>query len=291
MDFDLITRVAALIAVLGTAVGLRHRRVLRDRAATGHGVGRRQCPGRGHGSRAPIRRPANARARGARGCRYRDERGAGCGGRTLGAGDRGGRRPGPAVGLARALHPGERTHQPTTDRGCRRRQALPNGRALQAKWDRIIGARAMLQGLGSGRPVRGADGLTRPHPHPHQPNHRRRTASMFQLRIYTLRSPEALQRYATVHWARHLATFTTFGVTTHGVWTERSGGANRLVALIRYPPGADPEQLTRADHDQPGIRRRHGRLRTSPRSSTFSRYCLTRHHSHRSTDEPQECST
>ena len=68
---------------------------------------------------------------------------------------------------------------------------------------------------------------------------------MFQLRIYTLRSPEALQRYATVHWARHLATFTTFGVTTHGVWTERSGGANRLVALIRYPLGADPEQLTR----------------------------------------------
>jgi hypothetical protein len=68
---------------------------------------------------------------------------------------------------------------------------------------------------------------------------------MFQLRIYTLRSPEGLQQYATVHWARHLATFTTFGVTTHGVWTERSGGANRLVALIRYPPGADPEQLTR----------------------------------------------
>jgi hypothetical protein len=76
---------------------------------------------------------------------------------------------------------------------------------------------------------------------------------MFQLRIYTLRSPEALQQYATVHWARHLATFTTFGVTTHGVWTdtthgvwtERSGGANRLVALIGYPPGADPEQVTR----------------------------------------------
>jgi hypothetical protein len=68
---------------------------------------------------------------------------------------------------------------------------------------------------------------------------------MFQLRIYTLRSPEALHRYATVHWARHLATFKTFGVTTHGVWTERSGGANRLVALIDYPPGADPEELTR----------------------------------------------
>jgi hypothetical protein len=68
---------------------------------------------------------------------------------------------------------------------------------------------------------------------------------MFQLRIYTLRSPEALQQYATVHWARHLTTFTTFGVTTEVVWTERNDGVNRLVALIRYPPGADPEQLTR----------------------------------------------
>jgi hypothetical protein len=68
---------------------------------------------------------------------------------------------------------------------------------------------------------------------------------MFELRIYTLRSLEALQRYAMVHWARHLATFEAFGVTTHGVWTERTGGANRVVALIRYPKGADPEQLAR----------------------------------------------
>jgi hypothetical protein len=67
---------------------------------------------------------------------------------------------------------------------------------------------------------------------------------MFQLRIYTLRSPKALQQYATVHWARHQATFETFGVTTAGVWTERSGGAQRLVALIRYPSGADPDALT-----------------------------------------------
>jgi hypothetical protein len=67
---------------------------------------------------------------------------------------------------------------------------------------------------------------------------------MFQLRIYTLRSPEALAQYATVHWARHLRTFTSFGVTTHGVWTERSG-ASRLIALIGYPAGADPGRLTR----------------------------------------------
>ncbi|CAM2745495.1 NIPSNAP domain-containing protein [Mycobacterium intermedium] len=68
---------------------------------------------------------------------------------------------------------------------------------------------------------------------------------MFQLRIYTLRSSEALQRYATVHWARHLATFEEFGVTTHGVWTERGAGANRLVTMIGYPPGAEPERVAR----------------------------------------------
>ena len=108
---------------------------------------------------------------------------------------------------------------------------------------------------------------------------------MFQLRIYTLRSPEALQQYATVHWARHLTTFTTFGVTTHGVWTERSDGANRLVALIRYPPGADPEQLTRHIMTSPEFAADMAGFDVDE-SSTFSRYCLTRPHSHRFTDNP-----
>ncbi|OPX13197.1 NIPSNAP family protein [Mycobacterium sp. AT1] len=68
---------------------------------------------------------------------------------------------------------------------------------------------------------------------------------MLQLRTYTLRSPEALREYATTHWARHLSTFATFGVTAHGVWTESGGQGNRLVALIGYPPGADPDEITR----------------------------------------------
>ena len=68
---------------------------------------------------------------------------------------------------------------------------------------------------------------------------------MLQLRIYTLRSHDALRRYATIHWARHLATFATFGVTTRGVWTESGDDGNRLVALIGYPPGANPDGLTR----------------------------------------------
>ena len=68
---------------------------------------------------------------------------------------------------------------------------------------------------------------------------------MFQLRIYTLRSAPALERYAAVHWARHVPSLAAFGVTTHGIWTQTSGDELRLVALISYPAGADPEALTR----------------------------------------------
>jgi NIPSNAP protein len=70
---------------------------------------------------------------------------------------------------------------------------------------------------------------------------------MFQLRIYTLRSVDALDRYATIHWARHISSLDTFGVTTHGMWTERAdrdGTASRLFALISYLDDADPEKLT-----------------------------------------------
>jgi hypothetical protein len=66
---------------------------------------------------------------------------------------------------------------------------------------------------------------------------------MFQLRLYTLRSAEALKQYATIHWARHIPTFQGFGVTTHGIWTERGCNAHRLVALISYPNDADPTEL------------------------------------------------
>jgi hypothetical protein len=68
---------------------------------------------------------------------------------------------------------------------------------------------------------------------------------MFQLRIYTLRSAEALDRYATIHWARHIPSMAAFGVTTHGIWTQRGDDGHRLVALISYPAGADPEALAR----------------------------------------------
>src|ERR1700719_2238686 len=72
-----------------------------------------------------------------------------------------------------------------------------------------------------------------------------RNTPMFQLRIYTLRSAQALERYATVHWARHVPSLATFGVTTHGIWTQRGDNDHRLVPLISYPERADPAALTR----------------------------------------------
>ncbi|MGY4711584.1 NIPSNAP domain-containing protein [Mycolicibacterium sp. CBM1] len=68
---------------------------------------------------------------------------------------------------------------------------------------------------------------------------------MFQLRIYTLRSADALENYAMVHWVRHLPTLRSFGVITHGVWTERGDDAHRLVALVEYPAGSDPDEMSR----------------------------------------------
>jgi hypothetical protein len=69
---------------------------------------------------------------------------------------------------------------------------------------------------------------------------------MYQLRTYTLRTAEALQDYAAVHWPRHIPSLRVFGVTTHGIWTDHEGNAHRLTALISYPDGADPGEVTAA---------------------------------------------
>jgi hypothetical protein len=66
---------------------------------------------------------------------------------------------------------------------------------------------------------------------------------VFQLRIYTLRSAEALDRYATIHWARHIGSLDAFRVETRGIWTSRDGGENRLFALVSYENGADPTRV------------------------------------------------
>ncbi|WP_199513144.1 NIPSNAP family protein [Nucisporomicrobium flavum] len=69
---------------------------------------------------------------------------------------------------------------------------------------------------------------------------------MYQLRIYTLRTAETLQRYATVHWPRHLTSMPSFGVTVHGFWTDHQAGAHRLLALLSFREGTTPADFITA---------------------------------------------
>lgn len=69
---------------------------------------------------------------------------------------------------------------------------------------------------------------------------------MYQMKIYTLRTAEALQQYATVHWPRHLSSMPSFGVTVHGFWTDHQAGAHRLIALLSFGEETDPAAFTAA---------------------------------------------
>ncbi|GHE06932.1 NIPSNAP family protein [Klenkia taihuensis] len=67
---------------------------------------------------------------------------------------------------------------------------------------------------------------------------------MFELRTYTLASVEALERYETVHWARHIPSLAAAGVTTHAIWRQEPADAPTLIALVSYADGADPGAVT-----------------------------------------------
>lgn len=76
---------------------------------------------------------------------------------------------------------------------------------------------------------------------------------MYQLKVYTLRTTEALQKYATVHWPRHLTSMPSFGVTVHGFWTDDQSGAHRLIALLSFREGVDPAEFLTAFMASPDL--------------------------------------
>jgi hypothetical protein len=69
---------------------------------------------------------------------------------------------------------------------------------------------------------------------------------MYQIKIYTLRTAEALHRYATVHWPRHVTSMPAFGATVHGFWTDHEAGTHRLLALRSFGEGTDPADFLTA---------------------------------------------
>lgn len=66
---------------------------------------------------------------------------------------------------------------------------------------------------------------------------------MFELRTYTLASDEALDQYASVHWARHVVSLSKFGIITHYVWKQVRTDKPRLIVLVEYADGADPLEI------------------------------------------------
>lgn len=64
-----------------------------------------------------------------------------------------------------------------------------------------------------------------------------------ELRTHTVADADALRRYTTRFWPRHVRTLRKYGITVHGVWLDVSSGEHRVVALVGYLPDGDPAQL------------------------------------------------
>ncbi|WP_406339431.1 NIPSNAP family protein [Streptomyces sp. NBC_00649] len=66
----------------------------------------------------------------------------------------------------------------------------------------------------------------------------------YQLRVYTLRSPEALVAYENI-WAKHIPGMAKHRINTHGVWTvpaTTASEAPQLYALVSYQDADDVQE-------------------------------------------------
>ncbi|MFD9003675.1 NIPSNAP family protein [Streptomyces sp. NPDC059582] len=72
--------------------------------------------------------------------------------------------------------------------------------------------------------------------------------SQYQLRVYTLRSPEALGAYENI-WSKHIPGMAKHRIATHGVWTGPAvpGSEERqLYALVSYRDADDIQERLEA---------------------------------------------
>ena len=67
----------------------------------------------------------------------------------------------------------------------------------------------------------------------------------FELRVYTLRTKEALDFYMEKIYPRHLNSFPLFGIEAHGFWTAKEDVEPRLFVLASYAAGEDPGEVAR----------------------------------------------
>jgi hypothetical protein len=67
----------------------------------------------------------------------------------------------------------------------------------------------------------------------------------FELRVYKLRTKEALDFYKSQIYPRHLSSFPLFGIEGHGFWTAREDAEPRLFVLASYAAGEEPGEVAR----------------------------------------------
>ncbi|WP_329436897.1 NIPSNAP family protein [Streptomyces sp. NBC_01280] len=96
----------------------------------------------------------------------------------------------------------------------------------------------------------------------------------YQLRVYTLRSPEALVAYENI-WAKHIPGMAKHRINTHGVWTvpaTTASEAPQLYALVSYQDADDVQERLEAYLSSPNSART-WRASTSARSSASPSPC------------------
>jgi hypothetical protein len=67
----------------------------------------------------------------------------------------------------------------------------------------------------------------------------------YELRVYKLRTKEALDFYREVVYPRHLNSFPLFGIEAHGFWTAMADVQPRLFVLVSYAAGEEPGEVSR----------------------------------------------
>ena len=67
----------------------------------------------------------------------------------------------------------------------------------------------------------------------------------FELRVYKLRTKEALDFYAEQIYPRHLSSFPLFGIEAHGFWIAKEDVEPRLFVPASYAAGEEPGEVGR----------------------------------------------
>ena len=66
-----------------------------------------------------------------------------------------------------------------------------------------------------------------------------------ELRVYKLRTMEALDFYKEQIYPRHLSSFPPFGIEAQGFWTAKEDVEPRFFVLASYAAGEEPGEVVR----------------------------------------------